>query len=298
VSVAWHGCTRAQRPDNVRIPASEHPGPPRGGRHGQWRATGTVGGVQVDLLFDPFGGRWEDLRDAAVLAEEAGFDGVWLYDHLAGSAHGASHVLECWTVLSALAAAVPQLAIGSLVLNVANRDAGTLAVMAATLQEVSGGRLLLGVGAGGGARTPYAEEQLALGRPVPADAGRRAAVESTIATLRQVWSGTVGGAGGFLRPSPSPPVIVGGFGPKMAELAGRLGDGINVPSGRLLPRLLDVARDAHAAAGRDPDTFLVTTSGSPTDDRLARLGVHRVITMVRPPYTDSVGHLARALGQR
>ena len=122
-------------------------------------AAGTVGGVQVDLLFDPFGGRWEDLRAAAVVAEDAGFDGVWLYDHLAGSAHGAAHVLECWTVLSALAAAVPQLAIGSLVLNVANRDAGTLAVMAATLQEVSGGRLLLGIGAGGGDGTPYAAEQ-------------------------------------------------------------------------------------------------------------------------------------------
>ena len=95
--------------------------------------------VLVDLLFDPFGGRWEDLRDAALAAEAAGFDGVWLYDHLAGSVHGAPHVLECWTVLSALAAAVPRLTVGSLVLNVANRDAGTLAVMAATLQEVSGG---------------------------------------------------------------------------------------------------------------------------------------------------------------
>ena len=262
------------------------------------RTAGTVGGVQVDLLFDPFGGRWEDLRAAAVVAQEAGFDGVWLYDHLAGSAHGASHVLECWTVLSALAAAVPQLAIGSLVLNVANRDAGTLAVMAATLQEVSGGRLLLGIGAGGGAGTPYAAEQAALGRPVPGDVERRAGVESTIGTLRQVWSGTAGGAGGFLRPSPSPPVIVGGFGPKMAELAGRLGDGINAPSGPNLPRLLDVAHEARVAAGRDPDTFLVTTSGSPTDDRLAHFGVHRVITLVRPPYTDAVGHLARSIGQR
>ena len=254
--------------------------------------------MQVDLLFDPFGGRWEDLRAAAVIAEDSGFDGVWLYDHLAGSSHRAAHVLECWTVLSALAAAVPQLAIGSLVLNVANRDAGTLAVMAATLQEVSGGRLLLGVGAGGGAGTPYAAEQAALGRPVHGDVARRAAVESTIATLRQVWSGTVGGADGFLRPSPAPPVIVGGFGPKMAELAGRLGDGINAPSGPNLPRLLDVAREARLAVGRDPDTLLVTTSGSPTDDRLARLGVHRVITIVRPPYTDAVGHLARAIGQR
>jgi alkanesulfonate monooxygenase SsuD/methylene tetrahydromethanopterin reductase-like flavin-dependent oxidoreductase (luciferase family) len=254
--------------------------------------------VRVDLLFDPFGGRWEDLRDAALLAEEAGFDGVWLYDHLAGSAHRAPHVLECWTILSALAATVPQLAVGSLVLNVANRDAGTLGVMAATLQEVSRGRLLLGIGAGGGIGTPYADEQRALGRAVGGDIARRAAVESTIATLRQVWSGTAGGVGGFLRPVPAPPVIVGGFGPRMAELAGRLGDGINAPAGSSLPRLLDIARTAHAAAGRDPDAFVVTTSGSPTDEHLARLGVHRVITMVRPPYIDAVGHLARAIGQR
>jgi alkanesulfonate monooxygenase SsuD/methylene tetrahydromethanopterin reductase-like flavin-dependent oxidoreductase (luciferase family) len=254
--------------------------------------------VQVDLLFDPFGGRWEDLRDAAVLAEESGFDGVWVYDHLAGSVHRAPHVLECWTVLTALAAVAPQLTIGPLVLNVANRDAGTLAVMAATLQEISGGRVLLGVGAGGGRDTPYAAEQLGLGRDVPGAATRRACVEATIDTLREVWSGTAGGVGGFLRPSPPPPVIVGGFGPRMAALAGRHADGINVPAGPSLPRLLDVARDAHAAAGRDQDTFIVTTSGSPDDERLARLGVHRVITLVRPPYSDSVGHLARTIGQR
>jgi alkanesulfonate monooxygenase SsuD/methylene tetrahydromethanopterin reductase-like flavin-dependent oxidoreductase (luciferase family) len=146
--------------------------------------------------------------------------------------------------------------------------------------------------------TPYAAEQQALGRPVPADPARRAAVAATIATLRDVWSGATGGAAGFLQPSPPPPVIVGGFGPKMAELAGRLGDGINVPAGPSLPRLLDVAREARAAGGRDPETLLVTTSGSPGDERLARLGVHRVITMVRPPYVESVGHLARTIGRR
>lgn len=253
--------------------------------------------MYVDLLFDPFGGRWEDLRDAAVLAEETGFDGLWLYDHLAGAVHGAPHVLECWTVLSALTA-IPRLMIGPLVLNAANRDAGTLAVMAATLQEVSGGRLLLGVGAGGGADTPYAAEQRALGRHVPGDAARRAAVEATIATLRQVWSGTAGGVGGFLRPDPVPPVIVGGFGPKMAELAGRLGDGINAPAGPSLARLVDIAREAHARQGRDPERFVVTTSGSPTDARLERLGVHRVITMVHPPYCTGVARLADTLGRR
>jgi alkanesulfonate monooxygenase SsuD/methylene tetrahydromethanopterin reductase-like flavin-dependent oxidoreductase (luciferase family) len=254
--------------------------------------------VQVDLLFDPFGGRWEDLRDAVLGADDVGFDGVWLYDHLAGSVHGAPHVLECWTALTAIAATVRRLMVGSLVLNVANRDAGTLAVMAATLQEVSGGRLLLGIGAGGGVGTPYAAEQLALGRDVPPDAVRRGAVEATIAMLRQVWSGSAGGARGFLRPDPPPPVIVGGFGPKMAELAGRVGDGINAPGGPSLGRLLDIARHAHAASGRDPDRFVVTTSGSPSDERLARLGVHRVITMVHPPYTAAVDRLAAALGRR
>ena len=252
----------------------------------------------MDLLFDPFGGRWEDLRNAAVLAESAGFDGLWLHDHLAGSVHGAPHVLECWTVLSAMAAAVSRLMVGSLVLNVANRDAGTLAVMAATLQEVSGGRLLLGVGAGGGIGTPYAAEQLALGRVVPGDAVRRNAVEATIGMLRQVWSGATGGAAGFLRPDPMPPVIVGGFGPKMAELAGRVGDGINAPPGPSFARMIDIAREAHARSGRDPERFVVTTSGLPTDERLIRLGVHRVITMVRPPYTVAVGRLADALGRR
>jgi alkanesulfonate monooxygenase SsuD/methylene tetrahydromethanopterin reductase-like flavin-dependent oxidoreductase (luciferase family) len=254
--------------------------------------------VHVDLLFDPFGGRWEDLRDAAVLAEESGFDGLWLYDHLAGSVHRAPHVLECWTILSALAATVRNVTIGSLVLNVANRDPGTLAVMAATLQHVSGGRLLLGVGAGGGTGTPYAAEQLALGRPVPGDAARRANVAAAITTLREVWTGATGGASGFLRPSPPPPVIVGAFGPKMAELAGRLGDGINAPAGHRLARLLDVAREARTATGRDPASFLVTASGSPDDPRLAELGVHRVITLVRPPYVETVGHLARLVERR
>jgi alkanesulfonate monooxygenase SsuD/methylene tetrahydromethanopterin reductase-like flavin-dependent oxidoreductase (luciferase family) len=249
--------------------------------------------VHVDLLFDPFGGRWEDLRDAAIAAEAMGFDGVWLYDHLAGSVHGAPHVLECWTVLTAVAAAVPRLTVGPLVLNVANRDPGTLAVMAATLQEVSGGRLLLGVGAGGGTDTPYAAEQVALGRSVRGAGARRRDVETTITTLRQVWSGATGGARGFLRPEPAPPVIVGGFGPKMAELAGRLGDGINAPGGPGLARLVDIARQAHARRGGDPERFIVTTSGSPSDERLQRLGVHRVITMVRPPYTAAVSRLTR-----
>jgi alkanesulfonate monooxygenase SsuD/methylene tetrahydromethanopterin reductase-like flavin-dependent oxidoreductase (luciferase family) len=255
--------------------------------------------VLVDLLFDPFGARWADVLAGARAAERAGFDGLWLYDHLAGSVHRASHVVECWTTLTAIAATVPRIAVGPLVLNVANRDPGVLAVMAATLQEMSGGRLLLGLGAGGGPETPYAAEQEALGRSVAGDVARRRSVEDAVGTLRAVWSGTVRGVGGFLRPQPPPPVILGGFGPKMADLAGRVADGMNVPGGRGLPGLIQVARAARARSGRDPETFLVTTSAGPSRSeqaRLAEAGVHRVIVYVRPPYADGVLRARDALG--
>jgi alkanesulfonate monooxygenase SsuD/methylene tetrahydromethanopterin reductase-like flavin-dependent oxidoreductase (luciferase family) len=254
--------------------------------------------MHVDVLFDPFGAHWDDVLRGALVAEEAGIDGVWLYDHLAGSVHGESRVLECWTTLTALAAGVPRLMFGPMVLNVANRDAGTLAVMAATFQEISGGRLLLGVGAGGGADTSYAREQWALGRDVGPDPVRRAAVESTITQLRSVWANDTVGASGFLVPRPAPPIVVGGFGPKMAALAGQHGDGMNAPGGAGLGRLIDVARRARVDAGRDPDTFVVTASASPTPserERLTELGVHRIVAFVPPPYVDGVRRIGDLL---
>lgn len=257
--------------------------------------------LKVDLLFDPFGARWSDVRAGAIAAEEAGFDGVWTYDHLAGSVHRESHVLECWTTLTAIAAVTSRIAIGPMVLNVANRSAGTLGVAAATLQEISGGRLLLGIGAGGGRDLPYAHEQYALGRDVPDDRVRRANVESAIATLREVWTGTVGGVSGFLRPDMPPPIIIGGFGPKMAELAGRVADGINVPGVGGSRQLIEIARGAHTRAGRDPDRFIVTASGGGDGrqklERLADLGVDRLVTLVRPPYVNDIERVHAALDQ-
>ena len=85
------------------------------------------------MLFDPFGVRVDEVLAGATAAGEAGFGGVWLYDHLAGSVHGRARVLECWTTLTAIAATVPRVMVGPLVLNVANRPAGTLAVMAVYL---------------------------------------------------------------------------------------------------------------------------------------------------------------------
>lgn len=251
--------------------------------------------MRVDLLLETFGTRWPDLRDGALAAEGAGFDGVWLNDHLAGSVEGAQRVLECWTSLAALAAVVPRIVIGPLVLNGANRDPGTLAVMAATLQETSGGRLLLGLGAGAQAGTAYANEQVALGRPVLHDRDRRGLVEQTITVLRQVWSGAVPPASGFLRPQPVPPVVVAASGPKMAELAGRLGDGVCVRVSSAMAGLIAVSRDAYALSGRDPEDMLVTAtlrSWSGETPPVVGLGVDRLIVYLAPPFLEGLARLA------
>ncbi len=251
--------------------------------------------VKIDLLLDTFGATWREVREGAIAAEGEGFDGVWLNDHLAGSVHGQDRVLESWTTLTAIAAAVSRISIGPLVLNVANRDPGTLGVMAATLQEVSEGRLLLGLGAGGGRGTPYASEQRVFGRPVPGDIVRRQALGAAVATLRSVWSGSVGGVGGFLRPDPPPPIIVGGFGPKMANLAGQVADGIQLPGGSGLGRLLDVARAARASVGRDPSSFITIVSSdlrATAIEQLKEFDVDRIVVFVAAPFAEHARRLA------
>src|SRR3989475_9024379 len=236
--------------------------------------------------------RYRDMRAAALAAEESGFDGLWTWDHLRDpDGAGEPGVPEAWTVLTALAEVTRRIALGPLVLNVANRHPGVLANMAATLQAVSGGRLLLGLGAGGNRRTPYAAEQAAIGQAVERDEVRAHRVVEAIGLIRRLWSGE----SGFLRPEPPPPIIVGGFGPRMAAIAGRHADGFNTQA--LHPQLGALARrarDEHAASGRDASRFALTVFAG-LDARWLRAdararqsldgaGVDRLILLVPPPF--------------
>ncbi len=255
--------------------------------------------MKTDLLLIPMSARWPDMRATALAAEAAGFDGLWTWDHLRDPDGGTGPgVPEAWTVLTALAEATTRVMLGPLVLNVANRHPGVLANMAATLQAVSGGRLLLGLGAGGSRRTPYAAEQAAIGQLVEPDAARAQRVVDAIALMRRLWVGEAG----FLRPEPAPPIIVGGFGPRMAAIAGRHGDGFNTQAMHPeLAELVGVARDAHAAAGHDASRFLVTVfaglderwcqPGSRARQTLERVGVTRLILLASPPF--DVGRIER-----
>ena len=248
--------------------------------------------MKTDLLLIPMSARYRDMRAAAVAAEEAGFDGLWTWDHLRDpDGDSGPGVPEAWTTLTALAEATRRIMLGPLVLNVANRHPGVLANMAATFQAVSGGRLLLGIGAGGSQRTPYAAEQRAIGQSVERDEVRARKVVEAIELIRRLWSGQAG----FLRPEPPPPIIVGGFGPRMAGIAGRHGDGFNTQA--MHSRLADlsrIAREEYQASGRDPNAFLLTVfagfdgrwldSTSRARQNLERIGVARLILLTEPPY--------------
>jgi alkanesulfonate monooxygenase SsuD/methylene tetrahydromethanopterin reductase-like flavin-dependent oxidoreductase (luciferase family) len=261
--------------------------------------------MKTDLLLIPMGARWADLRGAAAEAEDAGFDGLWTWDHLRDPEEGGARVPEAWTVLSALASATSRVALGPLVLNVSSRHPGILANMAATLQEVSGGRLVLGIGAGAHRRMAYAEEYRGIGLDVPRDPVRAARVAEACQVLRRLWAGDAAAfegehyrlarPTGFLRPDPPPPIVVGGFGPRMAGIAGRHADGFNTQAAHpRLAELVATARAERAASGRDPAGLLVTAfagwrdayldPSSAARASLGKAGVERLILLIEPPY--------------
>lgn len=92
---------------------------------------------------------WSEILGATQHAERVGFEGVWVADHFmpfVGDVGGP--VNECWTVLAGLAAAVPRLRIGSIVAGNTYRNPAVLAKQAVTVDQISGGRCVLGIGAG------------------------------------------------------------------------------------------------------------------------------------------------------
>jgi alkanesulfonate monooxygenase SsuD/methylene tetrahydromethanopterin reductase-like flavin-dependent oxidoreductase (luciferase family) len=168
--------------------------------------------------------------ESARRLEEAGYRGLWCWDHFMGKGDPTVPVVENWTMLSMAAAQTSRVTVGPFVLNVMNRHPALVARMASTLQIASGGRLVLGIGIGGAPK-----EHAAYGMAFPEPPERVARLEEAIAVMRALWTGgpvsresplyPLRDAAAYPVPVPPPPIVIGGETPAGARLAGRIGDG-------------------------------------------------------------------------
>lgn len=271
------------------------------------------------------------IRDRALQTEAAGFDSAWLFDHLLFRFpdQPAAGIWEVWTVLSAIAEATQRVQLGTIVMCTAFRNPAVLAKMADTLDEVSGGRLILGLGCGW-----HQPEFDAFGLPFDHRVDRFEEALQIIGPLLR--EGKVDFRGRYysapnceLRPrgprAGGPPILVASLKPRMLRLTAQHADAWNTawlgPAGGLQERRAGLEA-ACAEVGRDPATLDVTVgvrvrysepdataetasrpslSGSAHEVASAlteyrQAGVSHLICSLDPNTEDSLSQLSEALG--
>lgn len=208
---------------------------------------------------------YPEIREIARAAEAGGLDSVWVFDHLLFEFDGVrSGIHECWTVLSAIAEATSRVHLGTIVMCTAFRNPALLAKMAATLDHVSDGRLILGIGCGW-----HDPEYEAFGYPADHKVGRfeealtviRGLIRDGRADLDGRWVQARDVA--LLPPArPDLPILIAAKRPRMLDLTARHADAWNLAwFGQPDERLARVRGDLDAAciaAGRDPATLEIT----------------------------------------
>ena len=248
--------------------------------------------ITIDLQVNQGQCSWAQLIEIAHIAETNSYSTLWVADHLSGEVMNAPSMPECFTLLGALAAITSTINIGPLVANVGNRHPGVLANAAATVQNISGGRLVLGLGAGASPTSTFAAEQLALGITLPTTMiERHAKLEHTLDVLDEIWSPTRDQKfATFEMPCKLPPRILGVNSTALAKIAGMRTDGINIRASHpQRAEILRVAQDAATAAGKSD--FIVSVWDwfdeallDPTSavcKELASEGVNKIVLLMR-----------------
>ena len=224
-------------------------------------------GVSDDELF-------ERIASLAVAGEAAGFNSIWVMDHFwqlppLGGPH--QPMLEAYTLLGGLAARTERATLGALVTGVTYRNPAILAKQVTTLDILSSGRAVLGIGAAW-----YEEEHDGLGVPFPPVAERMDRLEEAIQICRAMFTEeapsfkgryySIDGALNLPRPVQpgGPPILVGGTGPRRTlRLVAKYADMCNIQGGpETIQRHLEILKGHCADVGRDPSEIRVTRLSS------------------------------------
>ena len=230
--------------------------------------------VKLRVFVEPvLGSRYADQLAAAKAAEECGFDGFFRADHfltMAGG-DGLPGPTDAWLTLAAIARETQRIRLGTMMTSATFRQPGHLAIMVAQVDDMSGGRVELGLGAGW-----FADEHYAYGFPFPPSVGERLSrLEEQLQIIAGLWATPVGerfhyrghhyqldNSPALPKPQqPSPPLIVGGLGPRRTPaLAARFAHEFNVPMAHIdaTANQFARAREACEAANRDPDSLILS----------------------------------------
>ena len=222
-----------------------------------------------------FGGTpsFADMVEMSRVAREVGFDAVWFADHFAFGARdddeGLRGVWECWTVMAGVAARTEEIQIGALVACTGFRNPGLIAKMAESIDEISGGRFILGLGAGW-----HQPEYDMFGFPFDHRVSRFEEAISIIQPLLRTgeadFRGTYFQANQAVNrprgPRPSgPPILVGSSGERMLGIMARYADAWNTvwhkDPEEVIKRMSAVDR-ACREIGRAPETLVRTAGGN------------------------------------
>ncbi|MGC4893957.1 LLM class F420-dependent oxidoreductase [Micromonospora sp. DT31] len=272
--------------------------------------------MRVTIFTEPHrGADYADQLRFARLVEETGFDGFFRADHYQamGDEPALPGPTDAWLTLAALARETSRIRLGTLVTSATFRLPGPLAVMVAQVDQMSGGRVELGIGAGW-----YEREHTAYGIPFPAVSERFDRLAEQLEIITGLWRTPPGETYSFTgehyrlvdapalpKPvqQPGPPVIVGGRGPKRTpELAARHADEFNMPfksvaeTAAAYERVREACdRTGRAASGRPPLTLSagVVVAIGRTDAEAERRAAPLHVTSALPPEDPVVGSPAQ-----
>jgi len=223
--------------------------------------------------------QWMDDLDACIPQLGDSFKSLWMTDHFMWDDEP---TYEAWTVLAYMAARWPQFPVGPTVLGQSYRNPALLAKMAATLQTLTGGRFIMGIGAGW-----KEDEYHAYNFPYPSPGARVEQLEDTLEIMKRLWTtpGNVTYHGKHYqivdaycepKPDPLPIIMVGGGGNKTIKLAVRYGDWWNLPDANFAKYKdrFDVVKATCVDIGRNLSTLRLTWFGrlciGRTDEEIKR----------------------------